>query len=198
MTDQNQRTSEHGVAPIFLERWSPRAFVPQAMPQADLLTILEAARFAPSAVNLQPWRFIYAHRDTPAWEKMLPTLYDFNAGWAKNASVMLLLFSQKTTKAKDTGEDKAVISHAFDAGAAWMSLALQAQMLGYHAHAMGGVHHDKTAEIYDIPASYRLEVGIVIGKRGDAAVLPETLQAREGASPRKPLAEIAREGEFPG
>lgn len=198
MSDQNTRTSDHAPASIFLDRWSPRSFIPAAMPDSDLKTILEAARFAPSAVNLQPWRFVYAHRDTPAWEKMLPVLYEFNAGWARNASVMLLLFSQKTTKAQDSGEDKAVYSHAFDAGAAWMSLALQAHMLGYQAHAMGGVHHDKAAEIYDIPASYRLEVGIVIGKRGDKSALPEGLQARELPSPRKALHEIVREGEFPG
>jgi nitroreductase len=198
MTAENTRLTTFPLAPLFTERWSPRSFVPKAMPSDDLSTILEAARFAPSANNVQPWRFIYAHRDTPEWEVMLPVLFEFNAGWAKNASVLMLLFSQKTITAADTGEAKPFYSHAFDAGAAWMSLALQAHMLGYHAHAMGGVHHDKAMEIYSVPDSFRLEVGIAIGTRGDKSVLPEMLQARETPNARFPLEKIAAEGKFAG
>lgn len=198
MTVQNPRQTSLPVADIFIDRWSPRAYVPEAMPDQDLQTILEAARYAPSANNMQPWRFVYAHRDTPEFEKMLPAFFEFNMGWAKNASVLLLLFSQKTVKAADTGEEKPFYSHAFDAGAAWMSLALQSQMLGYHAHAMGGIHHEKAMEIFSVPENFRSEVGIAIGKRGDKSNLPEVLQAREMPSQRKPLAEIAGNGVFVG
>lgn len=192
------RQSEHSIDPIFTERWSPRSFVPQAMSDADLMKMLEAARFAPSASNMQPWRFVYAHRGTPEFDKILSVLIDFNSAWARNASVLMLIFSQKTTKARDTGEEKPAYSHAFDAGAAWMSLALQAHLLGYHAHAMGGVLHDKAMEIFNVPASYRLEVAVAIGTKGEKEQLPEHLLVREAPSDRKPLSELAGNGIFVG
>lgn len=189
------RQSEFPVDPLFTDRWSPRSFVPQAISDKDLMTILEAARFAPSAMNAQPWRFVYAHRGTPEFEKLASALIEFNAMWAKNASALVFVFSQKTVTS-DSGEEKPFYSHAFDAGAAWMSLALQAHLLGYHAHAMGGVLHDKAMEIFNVPSSYRLEVGIAIGTRGEKEALPERLQEREAPSPRKPLSAIAGNGVF--
>jgi nitroreductase len=189
------RQTDFPVDPLFTGRWSPRSFVPGAISDKDLMTILEAARFAPSAVNAQPWRFIYAHRDTAEFEKVASALIEFNAMWAKNASALVLIFSQQTIKS-ESGEEKPFYSHAFDAGAAWMSLALQAQMLGYHAHAMGGVLHDKAMELFNVPASFRLEVAVAIGTKGEKEALPERLQGREGPSPRKPLTEIAGKGVF--
>lgn len=197
MENENPRNSAYPVSKIFLERWSPRSFVPQAMPDEDLMAILEAGRHAPSAMNTQPWRIMYAHRGTPEWEKMAPVLFDTNYAWAQNASVMLLLFSDTLRDAPDGGEAKPFRSHAFDAGAAWAYIALQAQMLGYHAHAMGGVHHDKAMEIFDVPKRYRLEVAIAIGTRGEKSALPEPFQPREAPSPRKPLEEILKMGAFP-
>lgn len=190
------RQSEHSIDPIFTERWSPRSFVPKDMPEADLFKMLEAARFAPSASNLQPWRFIFARRDTPAFDKALSVLTDFNSVWARNASALLLIFSQKTTTSRETGEEKPSYSHAFDAGAAWMSLAMQAHLLGYHAHAMGGVLHDKAMEIFNVPPSFRLEVAVAIGTKGEKESLPEHLLVREAPSDRKPLSEIAGNGVF--
>lgn len=190
------RHSEHPIDSLFTSRWSPRSFVLKAIPEKDLMTILEAARFAPSANNTQPWRFVYAMRDTPEFERVLSTLVEFNSVWARNASALILLFSQKIVKARDTGEDKPFYSHAFDAGAAWMSLALQAQLLGYHAHAMGGVLHDKAMEVFNVPPSFRLEVAIAIGTKGEREALPENLQLRETPSDRKPLAAIAGNGVF--
>ncbi len=189
------RQTEFPVDPLFTARWSPRSFVPQAISDKDLMTILEAARFAPSAMNAQPWRFVYAHRDTPEFEKLASALIEFNAMWAKNASALVLIFSQKTVTS-DAGEEKPFYSHAFDAGAAWMSLALQAHMLGYHAHAMGGVLHDKAMELFNVPSSFRLEVGVAIGTRGEKEALPERLQEREAPSARKPLSAIAGNGTF--
>ncbi|HZG30824.1 MAG TPA: nitroreductase family protein [Ensifer sp.] len=189
------RQTEFPVDPLFTARWSPRSFVPKAISDKDLKTILEAASYAPSAMNAQPWRFVYAHRDTPEFEKLAAALNEFNAMWAKNASVLVLIFSQKTV-ASDTGEEKPFYSHAFDAGAAWMSLALQAHMLGYHAHAMGGVLHEKAMELFNVPSSFRLEVGVAIGTRGEKEALPERLQEREAPSPRKPLSAIAGNGTF--
>lgn len=189
------RQTEFPVDPLFTARWSPRSFIPKAISDKDLKTILEAASFAPSAMNAQPWRFVYAHRDTPEFEKVASALIEYNAMWAKNASALVLVFSQKTVTS-DAGEEKPFYSHAFDAGAAWMSLALQAHMLGYHAHAMGGVLHDKAMELFNVPSSFRLEVGVAIGTRGEKEALPERLQEREVPSPRKPLSAIAGNGTF--
>jgi nitroreductase len=190
------RHSDLPVDPLFTSRWSPRSYVAKSIPDHDLNTILEAARFAPSASNSQPWRFIYAHRDTPAFDKILSTLIEFNALWAKNASALVLVFSQVSSKSPETGEERPQYSHAFDAGAAWMSLAFQAHILGYHAHAMGGVVHEKAMQVFDVPPSFRLEVAIAIGTKGDKESLPERLQMREAPSPRKPLSEIAGNGVF--
>lgn len=197
MTAESARRADFPISPLFTDRWSPRSFVPEPMPEADLMTILEAARFAPSANNTQPWRFIYARRDTPEWEIMLSVLMDGNVVWAKNASALVILYSLKTIKAADSGEEKAFRSHAFDAGAAWMSLALQAHMLGYSAHAMGGIHHDKAMSTFAVPDTYRSEVAIAIGKRGERSALPEPLQIRETPNARKPLREVAGNGMFP-
>jgi nitroreductase len=196
MSTENTRQPAYPVSPMFIERWSPRSFIPQSMPHDDLMTMLEAARYAPSASNRQPWRFIYAHRNTAEWEKILPVLFDSNAVWAKNASALVLVFSQHTIKSHDTGEERPFRSHAFDAGAAWVALALQAHLLGYSAHAMGGIHHDKAMEIFAVPDAFRPEVAIAIGKLGDRSTLPESLQTREMPSDRKPLEEIAGNGTF--
>lgn len=190
------RQSDLPVDSLFTARWSPRSFVAKPIPDNDLMTILEAARFAPSASNSQPWRFVYAHRDTPAFEKILSTLIDFNAQWAKNASALVLVFSQKTSKSAETGEERQHYSHAFDAGAAWMSMAFQAHMLGYHAHAMGGVLHDKAMQLFNVSPAFRLEVAVAIGSLGEKDALPESLQAREMPSARKSLSEIAGNGVF--
>lgn len=192
------RQSDLPVDPLFTSRWSPRSFVAKPIPEKDLMTILEAARFSPSASNSQPWRFVYAQRDTPAFDAVLSTLIEFNAQWAKNASALILVFSQKASKSAETGEERQHYSHAFDAGAAWMSMAFQAHMLGYHAHAMGGVLHDKAMQLFNVPSSFRLEVAIAIGTKGEKEALPESLQVREIPTPRKTLAEIAGNGVFVG
>ena len=88
MTTSNHRKSEYNVDPIFLDRWSPRAFDGSTMPKEDLLTILDAAHWAPSAFNYQPWRFVYALKGTPEFDKFLDILIEFNQGWAKNASAV--------------------------------------------------------------------------------------------------------------
>lgn len=186
------RTTDTAVNPMFLERWSPRAFDGSDMPKSDLDTIFEAARFAPSAMNLQPWRFLYARRGDENWERFLSWLVPKNREWAQNASVICYIVSKQVM-----GEpERPNRSHSFDAGAAWVSLALQATLLGYHTHAMAGVDFVAAAAGLDVPESFRVEAAVVIGKMGNLTQLSEELRAREVISPRKPRDEIACPGNF--
>ena len=196
MSVENPRIADHPVDPIFLNRWSPRAFTGEAIPQATLFTILEAARWAPSSYNSQPWRFLYATRDNAHWDKFLGLLNEFNQSWAKTGSAIIFVVSETTMVVP--GKDARVPSHShsFDAGAAWGSLALQASILGWHAHGMVGIELERIRTELKVPGDHRVEAGIVIGKQGPKTLLPEMLQAREFPSPRKPLAEIAFEGGF--
>ncbi|RFU45058.1 nitroreductase family protein [Paraburkholderia sp. DHOC27] len=194
MTTSNPRTSEYPIDNQFLDRWSPRAFTGEAIPEATLLTFFEAARWAPSCFNSQPWRFIYARRDTEHWERFLGFLNSFNQGWGQHASAIVIVLSKTTFAAPGTTEEKPAPTHSFDAGAAWGYLALQASLSGWHAHGLGGIEHDKIRKELALPDNYAIEAGVVIGKLGDKSSLPEALQAREVQSPRNPLSAIAIEG----
>ncbi len=192
-----ERTPDHPIEPIFLDRWSPRAYDATSMPSSDLLTILEAARWAPSAYNVQPWRFLYSHRDDAHWQKYLALLDPFNASWAQHASALVIVLSD-TLMGSDGGRaHKPSRTHSFDAGAAWAQLALQATFLGYQAHAMAGINFEQSQESLIVPERYRVEIAIAIGKRADPSVLPEELQNREQPSQRFSVYEIAFAGEFP-
>jgi nitroreductase len=187
------RQTDTALDPMFLHRWSPRAFDGSVMSAEDLRTILDAGRWAPSSFNYQPWRFLYATRDDAAnWDRFLDLLIPFNAVWAKDASALLFILSEMTMGAPD----KPSHSHSFDAGAAWAAIALQAHLLGYHAHGMVGIDMEKTRTELAIPDGFRIEAAVAMGRMGDPANLPEKLQAREQPSDRKPLEELAYSGNF--
>ncbi len=193
------RRTDYPIEPIFLERWSPRSFDGSAVPQADLETMLEAAHWAPSAFNSQPWRFLYAHRGDPHWETFVGCLVPFNQSWAKEAAVLVYVLSDTlpfTDKA--TGEPSPSLTHSYDAGAAWGYLALQAWRMGYYAHGMSGIELDKARIELKVPERYVIEATAAIGRIGDTASLTEKLQAREVPSGRKVLTEVAFRGVFPG
>jgi nitroreductase len=191
----SDRRADHPIDPLFLERWSPRAFDGSALPEADLLTIFEAARWAPSAFNGQPWRFVYAHRGDAEWERFLGLLIPWNQQWAKSASVLVFILSDRLVT---RGGDEVSHSHSFDAGAAWASVALQATRLGYFAHAMSGVEFDRAQAELAVPDRFRIEAAVAIGRAGDPADLPEKMRARETPSGRKPLSDFLFRGGFPG
>ncbi|MEJ7933034.1 nitroreductase family protein [Sphingobium sp. AN558] len=195
MTSQT-RAAAHPIDPIFTERWSPRAFDPTAIPKADLDSMLEAARWAPSAFNYQPWRFLYAHRDGADWQRSLDILLPFNREWAQHASLLLFVLSDSLMDQANGAEPKPLGSHSFDAGAAWASLALQATRLGYHCHGMAGIDPDAARVALEVPDRFRIEAAVAIGRRGDPANLSEALQAREQPSDRKPITDFAFEGKF--
>lgn len=190
------READSPIDPLFVRRWSPRAFEPVDMAHADLHTVLEAARWAPSAYNIQPWRFIYAHRDDPCWDRWVGLLDPFNAAWAHCASVLVFLVTDTLMPARGDTPRRPSRSHSFDAGAAWAQLALQATQLGYQAHAMAGIDVDRVKAELDVPDHYRVEIGIAIGRVAAPDCLPVELRAREVPSGRMPLAQIAFHGRF--
>ena len=190
------RHTDHPVLPLFLERWSPRAFDGSPIPEADLQTMFEAARWAPSAFNGQPWRFVYAHRDTPHWERLFPVLIPYNQAWVKNASVLMFVISDRFRRAEGR-EPAPVYSHSFDAGAAWACLALEASAIGWAAHGMSGFDVKLAYEALEIPeAEYRVEAAIAVGKQASPEVLDEPYRSRETPSPRKHANTFAFEGLF--
>jgi nitroreductase len=198
MSQENPRVADHPINPLYLERWSPRAFTGESIPDADLFTLFEAARWAPSSYNSQPWRWLYAKRDTPHWEKFLGLLSETNRSWAKNAAVLMVLASRSQMEAPPgSGRFVTSHSHSFDTGAAWGYLALEAQRLGWAAHAMVGFDIPRAAIELNVPEDHRVEAAIAIGRRGDKAILPEALAAREIPNARKPQSAFVFEGGFP-
>ena len=195
MTHPTGRVADHPIDTVFLDRWSPRAFTGEAMSHETLLSLLEAARWAPSAANGQPWRFVYGHRGTPAFDAIYETLDEGNRRWADKASVLVVIVSQTHRKSGD-GEMRPAYTHAFDTGAAWAYFALQATRAGYHAHGMGGIDRAKAMDVLGIPDGFRVEAAAAIGKIAPKETLPEDLMKREVPSTRKPVAEFASEGRF--
>jgi nitroreductase len=196
MTQANSRTADYPIDPLFLERWSPRAFTDEAISQAELLTLLEAARWAPSSFNSQPWRFLYARRDTEPWPRFLGLLNEYNQSWAKNAAALVILVSKTTLLPRGADKEVPSYTHSLDAGAAWANLALQATRSGWAAHGMAGFDVPRTAAELGVPANYRVEAAIAIGRPGDKSLLPEALRAREVPSDRLPLSQLVNEGRF--
>jgi nitroreductase len=196
MTTANSRSTDHPIDPLFLERWSPRAFTGEPISEYDLLTILDAARWAPSASNIQPWRFIYARRDTAPWPRLLGLLTESNQVWAKNASALIVLVSKTTVLPRGAEHEVPSWTHSFDTGAAWCSLALQAHLSNWAAHGMAGFDKRRAAVELDVPDGYRVEAVVAIGRPGDRSLLPLPLQAREQPSDRAPLAQLVHEGRF--
>ncbi len=194
MTTVGNRTSDYPIDPLFLERWSPRAFTGEPISDADLMTMFEAARWAPSSYNSQPWRFVYARRDTPSWETMLGLLVEFNRSWAKDAAALVVLASNSLMV--PPGKDKAVPSHSHsaDAGSAWAQFSLQATRMGWHTHGMVGFDMERAFAELGFSEGYRVEMAFAVGKKGDKSKLPDMLQQREMPSDRLPLSEVVFEG----
>jgi nitroreductase len=196
MTTANSRTADHAIDPLFLQRWSPRAFTAEPISEAQLMALFEAARWAPSCFNSQPWRFIYARRDTPPWPRLLGLLNAYNQSWASNAAALVILVSKTTLLARGADAEVPSPSHSLDAGAAWASLALQATLAGWAAHGMAGFDVARAAAELGVPPGYRVEVAIAVGRPGDKSLLPERLAAREHPSGRLPLSQLVHEGRF--
>ena len=189
----NPRVPEVDIDSAFLDRWSPRSFLPGPLRPDEVLALFEAARWAPSASNEQPWIFIYAVNEEDR-KRFAATLVEWNQRWAPTAPLLGYVLARRNVAGKDRPNATAL----FDTGAAWMSLTLQAHKLGLHVHGMGGFDREKAIAALGVPADrYEIIAAFVVGRRGNPADLPEDLRQREVPSLRKPLAEVAVEGRFP-
>lgn len=190
LTDvKKYRTTEYDVDEMFTNRWSPRAFSEEEVPQDTLLSLFEAAHWAPSAFNFQPWRFIIA-QTAEEREVFHSFINEFNLTWCEKAPVLSLILS------KTNNDGKPVVSHSFDTGAAWGFLALQANKKGLVTHPMTGFNFEKAREVLHIPEDYKIEAMVAIGYQGDKDTLPEKLKEREQPNNRQPLEDFIFNGKF--
>lgn len=183
---------DHAVLPAIAERWSPYRFEPRVIENAKILRCLEAARWAASSYNEQPWSFILARReDGEAFETALSCLVEANQQWAKHAGVLLLTVIRTTFRLN--GKPNRVALH--DLGAAAICMALQATAEGLQVHQMAGVNLSRARQVYRIPEGYEPETAIAIGYPGDSADEDDPLAARDRQPrTRLPLREQVFEG----
>jgi len=170
---------------LLSSRWSPRAFAEKPVEPQKLRSLFEAARWAASSYNAQPWYFIVATKNDPKnFQRVLDSFVEFNQSWAKNAPVLAL--SAAALNFEHNGQPNRHALH--DVGQAAANLALQAAALGLQVHQMAGILPDKAKEIFSIPDGYEAVAGFAVGYPGDAASLPDHLRERENAPRvRKPL-----------
>lgn len=195
MSDTHHRQATHAIESLFIDRWSPRAYTGEEIPESTLLRLFEAARWAPSSFNSQPWRFVYSRRGSPSWPAFLDLLGEFNRSWAHRAAVLVVVVSKETMDLG--GKEVPSRTHSFDAGAAWAQLALQAAAAGWPAHGMAGFDYEKARTVLGIPDGYAVEAAIAIGKQGHKSLLPEALQQRENPTTRLHQNAFVFEGAFP-
>ena len=172
---------------VFIERWSPRSFVPNTIPELDLKKIIDAARWSPSTMNEQPWLFFTASRETSKFQEFVKCLNEGNQVWANQSSLIGFIIARKFFKNKPRENSLA----DFDCGAAWMALTIQARLLGYYTHGMGGIDRVKIEELLNLDVKkQKVMMGFALGKRADASALPEELRKKEIPSSREELRDI--------
>jgi len=164
----------------------------ESLPEAQLKSLFEAARWAPSTYNEQEWRFLFAHRDSEHWTTFFNLLMEANQTWCRNAAVLVVVVSHKVFARN--GKPNPV--HTFDAGAAFENLSLQGAAMDLVVHGMAGFNRGNARRELKVPDDYEVEAMIAIGLPGNPEQLPEELQEREKPSGRKPIGEISCEGPF--
>jgi nitroreductase len=189
---QTIRKPGYPINALILNRCSPRSMTGEELDEHDIMSLFEAARWAPSSFNNQPWRFIYAKRNTGHWDRLFNLLVDANKLWAKNAALLVVVISRKNFEYNE----KLARTHQFDAGSAWENLALEASSRGIVAHGMQGFDYEKARVDLGIPVDFEVMAMIAIGKKAPKENLPAELQDKEKLSDRKPLKDIIMEGIF--
>lgn len=186
-------TTDYPIVAHIAERWSPRAFEDRPIAEDELMSLFEAARWAASCYNSQPWRFVYAHRGDPDFDTLVSCLMEFNAVWAQHAAV-LLIASAKT----DHADGKPNSHAAHDLGQAMAMLSVEATARDIHVHQMAGFYPDKARELLGVPDGFQPITAAALGYLGDPATLNDKLRQRE-ESPRErlPVSAFAFKGRWP-
>lgn len=187
-----ERKAKYQVDPLLLKRWSSRAMSDEAISAFELMSLIDAAHWAPSSYNNQPWRFIYAYRDTPEWTTLFNLLAPTNQVWIKNGAALLVIISRNNFEYNN----KPSRTHSFDTGAAMENFALQGAAMNLVVHGLEGFDYDKARTELHIPEDYTVEAMYVVGKKGSKEYLPEELQKREQPNERKSITELIYHGYF--
>ncbi len=196
--DQDKRApTTYVIHELMSQRWSPRAFSLQPVEEEKLQRIFEAARWAASSSNVQPWRFLIARHGEESFRKLHDCLMDGNKPWTENVPVLLLSVTDTMFPAKGDKPARENPTAKHDLGLAFANLSLQATELGLHLHPMAGFDKEKVKAVFNIPSPYEPVTVTAIGYLADSSTLSESLREREEAPrARKPLKEIVFEGDW--
>lgn len=193
MLDKTAPTT-YNIHTLLKNRWSPRAFAPQAVEAEKINCMLEAARWSPSSSNEQPWRFIVGTNNDETYKKIFDTLVEFNQLWAKTAPVLMLVIGN-TRSLKDPSKPNNI--YKYDVGQAVAYLTFQATVDGLYVHQMGGFDTKKAAEAFNVPAEFEVLTAIAVGYIGDPEVLHPNLKKMEyNARERQALEKMVFAGKF--
>ncbi|MGB5819180.1 MAG: nitroreductase family protein [Saonia sp.] len=184
---------EHKIHPLLEQRWSPRTFGSKQISESEIARLFEAARWAASSFNVQPWRFIYAAKKTRAYDKIIDCLSDFNGLWATNAPLLMLTAYKEKT---EEGEENFHALH--DLGLCLGNMSVQAQYLGIAMHHMAGIDWKKAQRVFDVPKGFHITSALALGYYGgDIQSLPEDLQGQEtGKRTRNRIEDFAYNGSW--
>ena len=186
------RTSEYPIDALFLDRWSPRAMSGEPITETELLTLFEAAHWAPSSGNSQPWRFLYGRRDTEHWPLFFDLLNENNKTWCHRAAALIVFISRTTHEQSG----RALVTHSYDTGAAWMSMAYQGWMKGLVVHGMAGFDYARAKATLNVPDDFTVEAMAAVGRPGPKEDLPPQHLSRESPGQRKPVTELVFAGPY--
>ncbi|MFN2369890.1 MAG: nitroreductase family protein [Candidatus Krumholzibacteriia bacterium] len=186
--------TDHPIAPVLAERHSPYAFDPRPLPAADLRSLFEAARWAPSSFNEQPWRYLVAVReDEGEFARLLACLVEGNRVWARHASALMVAVAALTLARDGRPNGKAL----HDLGLAAANLTVEATVRGLVVHQMGGILPDQVRREYGVPDDFQPVTALAVGYPGDGSALPEALRAKDEAPrTRRPQAEFVFAGRW--
>ena len=186
------RQPDHPIEPLFVDRWSPRSFTAEPVPDAVLLSAFEAARWAPSASNVQPWRFLVARHGGTHWQEFVGLLAPRNQLWAGQASALIVILSALHVERQGVVVENG--SRSFDAGAAWTNFAHQALLLGWHTHGIGGFDRTAARQWLEVPEDYAIEAMVALGRIGSLDTLHPDFHAAESPNGRRPIDETVFAG----
>jgi nitroreductase len=191
---KNKRKMDYPVDQVFLDRWSPRSISSKGFTMRNLMSLFEAARWSASSSNGQPWYFMYEMYGGKDWEKFYGLLNEFNQMWTKDAGALLVLISRK--KFLEGGKvDKL---NSFGAGSAFMSLALQARMMGLVTHGMAGFNYSKARKVLGVKKGFEIEAMVAVGSQGKIENLHPRMQKNEKPNNRRRVGEFVSRGGFSG